>query len=337
MLHLRSITAFIYYFIGVSLINSKVPLNAVGLKTAILGLMVLASCSNETNVIASNPIEPHGGGEGIGRITTYPFDTVNLISYTNFEFFGIIHNEGVEMVNDSLIQFLPNAVTNSVTFRANVANESQFYVNNLCSPTMGQSFSPVPVPSTSPMPQIDDFLDTLSGLTSSQKTILLRIDSILVNTPVNQYSYAVAGLATVQSQIDANSVDDNKPFLYAALAVACHSAQYWQGTNGSKWLTPINSYGNNYIPGYVPLATINWGEVAHQDYIGFISAVGTAIATGSWTAGAARGAIIGGLSTGGVGAIAGAIIGAVGQVGAIGVGGAVLASAAELSWQQFFS
>lgn len=292
----------------------------------------LAACSGDRD---ASIVSSKEDGSDHGQISSlsYPVDTVNKVSYTNCELFGVIHNEALDRVYQNVMTSFPTTSYTKSSFTAACSTQVGYHINYVSTATSGHAFTPVAFSLGASTFTVSNFTDTCIGLSVFQKTILNRIDSIMANTPANQYSSAVSAYNAVQSQIDGHGTANDKPGLYAVLAVARYSCQYWSGSSGQNWLDKVNEHGENFVPDYVPQAAINWGAVAREDVKGFIAAVGYAIFTGSFTAATLQGAVVGGLSTGGIGAVPGAIIGAVGSVAASGTAGAAGASALELAVQ----
>lgn len=297
--------------------------------------VILSACSDTGNSSVVSSDGSHNGN-GWGSIATYSVDTVNPVSYTNMEMFGVIHNEALDRVYDSIMISFPTTSYSYSAFTAACSTQVGYYVNFVSTATSGQSFSPVSFTVNTDAFSISNFADTCSTMTTFQRTILKKIDSIMTNTPTNQYANAVSGFNTVKSLIDGDGTPNNKPALYAVLAIARYSCQYWAGGKGANWLAKINAHGENYVEDYEPQAAVDWGTVAKADVGGLIRAVGYSIFTGAWTAAAVEGAVVGGLISGGTLAVPGAIVGALGSVAATGLAGAASASALALALELLF-
>jgi hypothetical protein len=258
------------------------------------------------------------------------------VRYEDFDFFGRIHNQGLEYVYETSIRKLPERHVTDDAFYSGVAEASVLFVNEVCEPTRNQSFDVSREALSYDRRSLSDVLAGASNLSNFQKDVLLRIDTILLNARNNRAG-VMANLMNIQERIEEHVDDGDKPFLYSALSVARHSANYWSDPGTSaKWLDAVNEFGMKYRGGFHRTFAIDWGKVAEVDYHAFVGAACTWVASGSWRMAAARGAIAGGLSGGGVGMVAGAIVSALGQGAAVAGAAAVIASGAEVVRQELF-
>ncbi|MBU3699694.1 MAG: hypothetical protein FGM33_06755 [Candidatus Kapabacteria bacterium] len=258
------------------------------------------------------------------------------VTYEDFDFFGRIHNQGLEYVYETSIRKLPERHVTEDAFYSGVAEVSAQFINEVCEPTRSQSFDVSSEALLYYRKPLSDVLAGASGLSNFQKDVLLRIDTILLNARNNRAS-VMANLVNIQDRIEEHVDDDDKPFLFSALSVARHSANYWSDPGTSaKWLDAVNEFGMKYRGGFHRTFAIDWGKVAEADYNGFVDAVIGYGFSGAWRGPAIRGAIIGSLTTGGVGAVAAAILNVVGHGAAVGAAGAVLKSSLEIARQELF-
>lgn len=292
----------------------------------------IAACSQTGGV---EPAERQARADGLVRMTTEL--PQQQAEYHHFDFFGRIHNEGLEHVFQSQLVTLPNREYSEAQLVANVASATTYYVDEVCSITRGTGVKDFPVNDyLAKRVSLQQALDAAADVSTFQKQVLLRIDTILLTANGNLESVNT-DLASVQSQIDHHMNTDDKAFLYAALSVARHSVRYWSDDKvANKWMDVVNEFGGKYRRGFHKTLAIDWGKVAEADYNGFCAAVIHYAGSGAWKGPALRGAIIGSCTTGGVGAVAAAIINVVGHGAAAGVAGAVGMSALEVLRQELF-
>ncbi|GEM_PF-5986130 len=148
--------------------------------------------------------------------------------------------------------------------------------------------------------------------------------------------------------IDSLNDDDEKIFLWSAVAVARNSIQYWTSSKGQLWINKLNSLYSNKINSDINKNTniivgiddqqkvcdINWNAVGYADFVGFCNAVKNNAAKIAVIA--VRSAIVGALNSGGLAAVPAAILGAAGGALQYGIKGAIVASAGCIAWQIAF-
>jgi len=292
----------------------------------------IVACS-QTGVV--EPAKLQARADGLVRMTVeLPQQEAQ---YHHFDFFGRIHNEGLEHVFQSYLLTLPNRDYPEAEIVANVDRATTYYVDDVCSITRStgvKDFSVYEYLATKA--SLQRALDAATDLSTFQKQVLLRIDTILL-TANGSLESVNTDLASVQAQIDHHMNTDDRPFLYAALSVARHSVRYWSDEKvANKWIDIVNDFGTKHRRGFHKTLAIDWGKVAEADYNGFCAAVIGYASSGAWKGPAMRGAIIGALTTGGVGSVAAAILNVVGHGAAAGVAGAVGMSALEVVRQELF-
>lgn len=248
------------------------------------------------------------------------------LSAKDFSIFGEIHNQGLSSIYNSQIVNNDYSNTDLNSIMNDFENETINFINNHNSIT--SKLHSIPVESYS------QFKIENSDLSSSFKEIYKEAFEILSSSI--DFQEKIKFIELLETKTGNELFQDEKYIMWASLELGIKSLEYWNSEEGLSWK---NTFLNNKLNNTLANSgrDINWKAVASADFNAFLGAAIGVIASGSWAASAARGAIIGGLSTGGIGAVGGAIIGALGDVAAKATGAAIIASGVRVATELIFS
>lgn len=114
-------------------------------------------------------------------------------------------------------------------------------------------------------------------MSEDQLTILLQIKSVFYQS---DESISLDMLSNIDNMIYNMQNDDKKIFLWASVAIARSSIQYWTSANGKLWIDKFKSLNanksmldNSGINKGILATDINWNAVAYADFADFCRTV----------------------------------------------------------------